>query len=172
MEVGQAFNDLLVLVRDVALHYHIQISTITSSQVNLDFNSLFGKSIDSFYARKDHIIEAMWACTQESESHDVHAIRKWLSVRDPVVRDLLRDRAATRARHDEYTCEWIQRTLLDFSRGNSPILALTGPSGSGKSILASWIVERLQRPLGKKTHDTLFLTVGKLNYPIPIKNFL
>jgi ABC-type dipeptide/oligopeptide/nickel transport system ATPase component len=45
--------------------------------------------------------------------------------------------------------------LLDFSRGQGNVLAITGPSGCGKSILSGWIVERLQRPLGRKTHHEM-----------------
>jgi hypothetical protein len=56
-------NDLLMLMRDVALHYRFQISALSSNEVTLDFNSLFGRNIDAPYARKDHIIDAMWRTT-------------------------------------------------------------------------------------------------------------
>jgi hypothetical protein len=158
-EVGQAFNDLLNLVREVTLYYSIQLSAI-STEVVLDFNSLFGRHIEAFYGRKDHIIEAMWACKIDGDSVNIHAIRTWLSIRDSTTRKVLRDRAAAKGRRDEYTCQWFERHLLDFSHGNGDVLAVTGPSGCGKSMLWGWIVERLQRVLGKKTHATLSLTIG------------
>jgi cytidylate kinase len=34
-------------------------------------------------------------------------------------------------------------------------LAISGPAGSGKSTLCGWIIEKLQRPLGKRTFKTL-----------------
>ena len=34
-------------------------------------------------------------------------------------------------------------------------MAISGPAGSGKSTLCGWIIERLQRPLGKRTFETL-----------------
>ena len=149
-----------MLVRDVSLHYHVQVNSLTSTAVVLDFNSLFGRTIESFYARKDHIIEAMWASGVTDDSIDIHSIRLWLSIRDSTIKTLLRDRAASRGRRNEFTCEWFQRTLLDFSRGSKDVLAVTGPAGSGKSKLSAWIVERLQRPLGKKTYNTLSITIG------------
>jgi ABC-type uncharacterized transport system fused permease/ATPase subunit len=152
-----------MLVRDVAIHYHIQINTISSTQVAINFTGLFGKHIDAFYGRKDHIIDAMWAARVDADSVNINSIRKWLGIHDNTVQTVFSDRAAARSRRDEYTCEWFQRTLLDFTRGNGEILAITGPSGSGKSMLASWVTERLQRPLGKKkSHEIMFLTIGML----------
>jgi hypothetical protein len=149
-----------MLVRDVTLYYHIEINTLTTTQVAIDFNSLFGKHIVAFYGRKDHIIDAMWACKVNVDSVNINSVRTWLGVGDSTVRAVLSHRAAARSRRDEHTCEWFQRTLLDFTRGDGEILAITGPSGCGKSFLFSWIFERLQRQLGKKTHETISLTIG------------
>jgi ABC-type multidrug transport system fused ATPase/permease subunit len=149
-----------MLVRDVALQYHIQINTLTTTQVAIDFNALFGKHITAFYGRKDHIIDAMWACKPDVESANINSVRTWLGLHDSTVQSVLRYRATTTSRRDEYTCEWFQRTLLDFTRGDGEILAITGPSGCGKSFLFSWITERLQRQLGKKTHEILSVTIG------------
>ena len=92
----------------------------------------------------------------EDVSIGVRAIRKWLGPRDSILQTILDDRLATKAHRDEYTCEWFQRRLLDFSCGtNNEVFEVTGPSGCGKSVLSGWILERLQRPLGKKTHLTL-----------------
>jgi ABC-type multidrug transport system fused ATPase/permease subunit len=159
-EVGQTFNELLILVRDVSLYYRTRISALSSTEVSVDFHSVFGKNISTFYRRKDHIIDAMWECRLGDECSNVRVIRQWLDIRDTIIRAVIRERAATSSRRDEYTCEWIERPLLEFSRGGEKILAITGPSGCGKSILAGWIVERLQRPLGKKTHETLSITIG------------
>lgn len=131
-----------------------------SSEVVLDFNGVFGGKIEAFYRRKDHIVESMWECRLGDESVNIAVIRKWLGVKDKVVRTVLGNRKSANSRRDEYTCEWFQRPLLDFSRSSDHVLNITGPSGSGKSVLSGWIVERLQRPLGKKTHETLYLTIG------------
>lgn len=152
---------MLTLVRDVALHYRAQINSLATTEVTHDFNSLFRRPLDNFYGRKDQIIDAMWAYKLNGDdSISIHAIRTWLSIRDDVTRMVLRDRLASRDRRDDHTCDWLQRSLLDFSRGTDKVLAITGPSGSGKSFLWGWTVERLQRRLGKKTHETLSITIG------------
>lgn len=104
----------------------------------------------------------MWTSQlqDENESVDIRTVRKWLSVRDNTIQNILNDRRSVRGQRDEYTCDWFQRYLLDFSRGKDELFSVTGPSGCGKSVLAGWIVERLQRPLGRKTHTTLSYIVG------------
>lgn len=164
MEVGQAFNALLKLVRDVGIHYHVRISVSSTKEISIDFNNVFGRHMEEFYRRKNHITDAMWEYKLGGDvSVGIRTIRHWLGPRDRTLQTILDDRLAARGRRDEYTCEWSQRYLLDFSRGKDEILAITGPAGCGKSVLAGWIVERLQRPLGRKTHQTLFYTVGR--YP-------
>ena len=68
----------------------------------------------------------------------------------------------TRIVRDEYTCEWFQKELLDFTRSDDDILVINGKSGCGKSVLSGWIVERLQRPLGRKSYETISYVIGKL----------
>lgn len=157
-----SFNDLLEVVGDVSLHYYSHIRGLSSGTTTLDFNSAFGRSIDAFYGRKDHIIEALWNSKLHDSSENIRAIREWLSVRDDTIRTIIRNRTEAAGHRDEYTCEWFSRHLLDFSRGNDNFLAVRGPSGCGKSVLAGWIVERLQRPLGRKTHETLSLVIGRV----------
>jgi ABC-type glutathione transport system ATPase component len=103
----------------------------------------------------------MWECRLGNDCANVRVIRQWLEIRDNITRNIIRERVAAGRRRDEYTCEWMGRPLLDFSRGTDDVFAITGPSGSGKSILAGWILERLQRPLDKKIHATLSLIIGK-----------
>jgi hypothetical protein len=159
-EVGHAFNDLLVLVREVSLFYRSRISTLSSTEASFDFNSVFGKSISAFYRRKDHIIDGMWECRLGDDCANVRVIRQWLGIRDNIIRNIIHDRVTAASCRDEHTCEWMQTPLLDFSRGKEDVFAITGPSGCGKTILAGWIVERLQTRLGKKMHMTLSVTIG------------
>ena len=163
MEVGHAFNALLMLVREVSIYYHVRISGISSSPVTIDFNSIFGGYVEDFHRRKNHIIDDMWEHELGSGfSVDVRTIRKWLGTRDRTVQTILEDRLSAKGHRDEYSCEWFQRYLLDFSRGGKDdILAVTAGAGCGKSVLSGWVIERLQRPLGRKTHQTLSYAVGK-----------
>ncbi|KAH8670231.1 hypothetical protein BGZ60DRAFT_375664 [Tricladium varicosporioides] len=158
--VGHTFSDLLQLVRDVSLYYHARISAIKSMEISLDFNSVFGRNIEAFYKRKTHIIDDMWKSRLGNDAVvDVEVIRKWLDIRDHITRNMVRDELAVTEQRDEYTCEWFQRRLLEFSRSNADVLQVTGPSGCGKSFLSGWIVERLQRPVGRKKHDTVSLVI-------------
>ena len=163
LEVGHAFNDLLILVRDVSIYYYVQVNAISAGQVGLDFNSTFGTQIEAFHKRKGHITDAMWRYELgDNASLNIETLRAWLRPRDRALQTLVKNRLFAPGHRDEYTCEWFQRHLLDFSRGNEDGLAIVGPPGCGKSVLSRWIIERLQRPLGKKSYETLFFTIGEL----------
>ena len=162
MGVGQAFSDLLVLVRNVSIHYYAQLNTISAGQVSLDFNGTYGGHIEAFHKRKSRITDAMWQIELgDDASVDVETLRAWLRPQDRNLRTLVKNRSHAPGHRDEYTCEWFQRHLLDFSRSKEDGLFIVGPAGCGKSVLSRWIAERLQRPLGKRTYETLFFTIGK-----------
>ena len=160
MEVGQAFNGMLLLVREISMYYSAKAVGMQSSQASVDFISLFGAQIEHFYYHRKLITDEMWKHQLgEDESMDIATISAWLSPRDSVLKKLHKDRVLTPEHRDEYTCEWFQRHLLDFSRSQDDVLALVGREGCGKTYLFRWIVERLQRPIGKKSrkftsHDT------------------
>lgn len=94
----------------------------------------------------------------EGASKDIQKVRKWLNQRSCLLKTISTDRHTQRAQYDEYTCEWFQRHLLQFTRGNEDVLAITAPAGSGKSTLSTWIQERLQRPMDRKIHNTIMFT--------------
>ena len=162
MEVGHAFNSVLVLVREVSLHYYSRINSISSSDIIVDFNSVFGRHMESSRRSKIHITDAMWESTLGDDfSIDIRVIRKWLEPRDRVLKAVLDDRLVARGHQDEYTCEWFHRYLANFAGGKDDVLAVTGPDGCGKSVIADWVVGRVQRPLGRKSYQSLSYTLGK-----------
>lgn len=151
-EVGQAFNGMLKLVRDVSIYYHAAVHGMLSGENSLDFMSLFGGQIDEFYTREKYITDAIWKHQLgENESLGIATLRSWLDTRDRMLKKLHKERLLTPEHRDEYTCEWFHRHLIDFSRSQEDVLALHGPEGCGKTYLSRWTVDRLQRPLGKKT---------------------
>ncbi len=89
---------------------------------------------------------------------DIPMIREWLAPRDTVLRRLATNKEATRA---EFTCEWFEKHLSEFGRSKDDLFLVTGTLGCGKSVLSSWIVERLQRPLGRKTFDVVSVKIGR-----------
>lgn len=66
----------------------------------------------------------------------------------------------------EFTCEWFQSYLLEFSRSADDMFLITGGSGSGKTILSGWIVERLERSLGKKSFDVNSVIIGTWDWHV------
>lgn len=160
VEVGAALNDLLLLVREASIHYRMALINNSSGEVTLDFNNLFGQRMEEFQRRKTHIVDAMWQyALGEEDSTKVRTLRKWLSPPDRNLQTLFQSNGLAPVPRDEFTCEWFQSHLLAFSRSKDDVLAISGPAGSGKSTLYGWIIERLQRPLGKKTHETLICQV-------------
>ncbi|KAL9620471.1 MAG: hypothetical protein Q9160_005056 [Pyrenula sp. 1 TL-2023] len=85
----------------------------------------------------------------------VDVIRHFLEPRDSVLKLLASDQFAARTKRAEFTCEWFQSHLLEFLRSSEQTLAITGQSGSGKTVLAGWIEERLQRPLARRSYETI-----------------
>ena len=167
--VGQAFNDLLILIRDISTYYYAQVNAISAGQVSVDFNSAFGGQIEAFHKRKSQITDAMWQIELGDEaSMGVETLRAWLRPRDSNLQTLVKNRFHAPGHRDEYTCEWFQRHLLDFSRSKDDGLSIVGPAGCGKSVLSRWIAERLQRPLGKRTYETLFFTLGRSSASMPL----
>lgn len=158
-EVGQAFKSLLVLVREVSLYYKSKSRT-SIGQTSFDFNGVFGGQISAFHQRKNHILDAMWEYSLGDEATmEVKNLRKWLGPHDSGLQKLLKAGHSAPGDRDEYTCEWFQSHLLSFSRSQNDTLAIHGPAGCGKSVLWDWIVERLQRSLGKRAYVTLSCTI-------------
>lgn len=149
-----------------------------------DFHDLCGQRIDSFYRHQEQIYIALWSYHLEhstergseslredrSTSHclrlsvvagivcDIRTIREWLAPKDPVLRRILANDEASRT---EYTCEWFEKHLINFSKSQNDLFRVIGGSGCGKSVLATWIVERLQRPLGHKSFDVISVKIGE-----------
>ena len=158
--MAQGLNSILLLVHDVTFYYHRQLRG-TSRDTRIDFNDVFGKKIAAFYQLKNHIVDAMWEYTLGDEAAmEVRVLRKWLGPQNTGMQKLLKADESAPSQRGEFTCEWFQSHLLAFSRSKNDTLAAHAPTGSGKSVLASWIVERLQRSIGKKTYVTLSCTLG------------
>ncbi|KAH0165473.1 hypothetical protein KCU67_g4718, partial [Aureobasidium melanogenum] len=158
-DVSRAFRDIHLLVFDVASHYQGSVRGLSHGAVTLDFTSLFREHLNNFENRKNRIMNHIWSHALGGDAaRDVHEVRKWLDQRAFLLRSIPAESFTYASQYDEYTCEWFQQTLYDFSRGHEQILAITGPPGCGKSVLSSWIQERLQRRLGQKTHSTVMFS--------------
>ncbi|KAJ5933660.1 hypothetical protein N7454_005989 [Penicillium verhagenii] len=74
-------------------------------------------------------------------SEELGSLRQFLGVQDRPLQFILDSRSHTLA---EGSFEWFNNTLYDFTVGKPPVLLVTGGSGSGKSAMAQWAVDRMQ----------------------------
>lgn len=68
-------------------------------------------------------------------------------------------RRTTRAPRAEFTCEWLDRPLVDFARSKDRVFTITAEAGAGKSFLFDWILERLQRRVGHHEYQAISASV-------------
>ena len=164
-DLGDVYAGLVGFAGEIALYYRLRINSMTTSSVVIDFNAAFGKTIDKIWAKKEHLSNHMWSfkLRHKHYSISIESLRRKLSPIDPSVKALLYGRLAEKAERAEGTCEWVQSHLLDFLRSNDSTFTITGAFGCGKSTLAGWMKERLQRPLGRHSYETLSYTFGKTN---------
>ncbi|MCJ1265779.1 hypothetical protein MMC22_005659 [Lobaria immixta] len=157
-EIHKAYAELLTLVVDVTTTYQKRSKSKSSSSAE-DFDSRFGRKIDVFFKHRDQVSNTIWTYQLERDENlrsitvDMTTIRRWLAPQDRTLRLLSSDTMNSRSARYEFTCEWFQSYLLEFSRSSDDMFLITGGPGAGKSILSGWIVERLQRSLGKKSFD-------------------
>jgi ABC-type Mn2+/Zn2+ transport system ATPase subunit len=74
---------------------------------------------------------------------------------DTVLQTMSVERRGNKNVRAEFTCEWFERPLVDFFRSRERLLTISGENGAGKTVLSDWIVERLQRPVGRKVYQTM-----------------
>lgn len=72
---------------------------------------------------------------------------------------LVTGRRTTRTPRAEFTCEWLERPLVDFARSKDKVLTITAGPGAGKSYLFGWILERLQRRVGHHDYQAIQASV-------------
>lgn len=92
-------------------------------------------------------------------------MRRWLAPEDHVLENIAGSASQLAHEREELTCLYIGTHLTRFLRGSHKIMSLHGAPGSGKSVLASVIVDYLQRPIAGITYNTLFVAIGKLLHP-------
>ncbi|KAF2727980.1 hypothetical protein EJ04DRAFT_450238 [Polyplosphaeria fusca] len=160
------YTDLLSLVVDVAIRFYRTVRGTMASWINIDIFELFGDTIDAFRSRQSRTVELIWSYQIESddldssEVLDVKSLSRWLAPHDRVLATLTRDHTTFTEQQAEFTCLWFLKPLTKFVQSSDNYLLITGQPGSGKTVLAASIVERLQRPIAKKSFDTLFCSIS------------
>ncbi|KAK4175999.1 hypothetical protein QBC36DRAFT_353351 [Triangularia setosa] len=157
--VAHLYCDLVDLVGRISILYREKISSLgqdTKKSVIINFETAFGKQMAGIWKRRDSIVAKMWALKLGSGTHSlgVGAVRRRLQ-NDRSAKGAFYDQVSENVKRAEDTCEWARTPLVNFLRGKEKALTITGEAGSGKTVLAGWMKERLQRPLDHTQYTTL-----------------
>ncbi|KAK4454286.1 hypothetical protein QBC34DRAFT_317381 [Podospora aff. communis PSN243] len=147
--VAQLYCDVVDLVGNISIHYRRQISGLSAGKsVTVDFDAVFGGDLAAIWKRRDVLTSKMWSLKlgYRNSGLSLKSIRHHLK-HDRSVQGSFYDQVAESMKRAEDTCEWVKSPLIEFFRGSDKALTITGDSGTGKTVLAGWIKERLQRPL-------------------------
>lgn len=157
-DVAHLYCGLVDLVGRIAILYREKISSLGSNKSGVvNFEANFGKAVATIWATRDSIVGKMWSLQlhrHQAAGLSLAVIRRRLQ-NDRSAKGIFYDQVSESVNRAEDTCEWLGNHLTEFFRGKDKALTITGDSGSGKTVLAGWIKERLQRPLNHKQFSTL-----------------
>ncbi|KAL4883534.1 hypothetical protein BJY04DRAFT_216358 [Aspergillus karnatakaensis] len=161
-----ALSDLVTLVANVSTHFHKAIRGMTTASVSVNIYRTFPGQIQSFQQRCERIAESMWRHQLVRENLDgdkvseVKAIRSWLAPEDRSIVGISENSSYLAHDREELTCLWMGPYLTRFLKTQQKHLSITGPGGSGKTVLASVIVDHLQQPHGGVSYQTLLVPIN------------
>lgn len=183
------FADLVTLVASMSTHYHKAIRGLTTASVSVDIYATFSAQIQTFRQRCEKVVESMWRHQLIKDNLDgdkgdisssiyllivpmliaihlfivseVNVIRSWLAPEDPVLKNTVETTSHLAHEREELTCLWLGQHLDRFLKSPSKNLCITGKPGSGKTVLASVIIDQLQHPIGGVSYMTLFVPISK-----------
>ncbi|KAI0880243.1 uncharacterized protein GGS22DRAFT_175508 [Annulohypoxylon maeteangense] len=166
--LGEVINGLVSLLGDIAIFYHQRVSRLSKNTVIIDFDREFGRQLEDICSKREQLIYTIWAYKLGS-SHgagDVASLHRELGSTYTHVKSYIYGRTQEKKRRVEGTCEWLEDDLIEFLEKDESILAITGSAGCGKSMLASWVRDQLERPVGHldQKHRTLSYTFT-VEYP-------
>ena len=92
---------------------------------------------------------------------DIVSVKSWLTPDDAVIASLADSASHLDHERQELTCLWIGPYLTRFLAGSAKTLSLSGKAGSGKTVLASVVVNHLQHPIGGVFYNTLYIPISK-----------
>ncbi|EAW23842.1 NACHT domain protein [Aspergillus fischeri NRRL 181] len=161
-----ALADLVTLVASVSMHFHKAILGLTTASISIDLYKTFPGQIQTFRDRCEKISEAMWRHQLLRENLDLEkvsdpkAIKLWLSPEDRVLGNVAEQSSHLAHDREEMTCLWMAPYLARFLKSPLKTLAIAGKPGSGRTVLASVIVDQLQHTIGGVSYATLFVPIN------------
>lgn len=163
--ISNLYSELVGLAGCISVHYRNHIFNLGPKHqtVTLNLNDLFGGDIDSIWASKTALYDRIWSQSLGKKHFPLTLaeLRHRLNPESEAFRHALYAELAEDLERAEDTCEWVKSDLVDYLQSNEKILTVTGAPGSGKTVLADWIEERLQRPLNDTTYSVLLYTFRK-----------
>ncbi|KAL4864920.1 hypothetical protein BDV12DRAFT_200638 [Aspergillus spectabilis] len=159
-------SDLVTLVASVSTHFHKAIRGMTTASVSVNIYRTFPGQIQTFQQRCEKIAESMWRHQLLRDNLDgekvseVKAIRSWLAPEDRAIVGISDNSSHLAHDREELTCLWMGPYLTRFLKTEQKHLSITGPPGSGKTVLASVIADHLQHPHGGVSYQTLLIPVN------------
>jgi hypothetical protein len=161
--VADLYCDIVALIGNITVFYRNEISKLAAGKtVTLNFEAVFGEDVSNIYKRQTTITSRMWSLKLggRNGSISLDSLRRLLK-HDRSVKGALYDQVTESMKRAEGTCEWVKEPLIEFFRGRDKALTITGDSGTGKTVLAGWIKERLQRPLNHTQYLALIYSFRK-----------
>ncbi|KAL2824352.1 hypothetical protein BDW59DRAFT_162455 [Aspergillus cavernicola] len=160
-----ALSNLVTLIASVSNLLYKVIRGLPGASLPVNLYHTFSGQTQTLQLRFEEIAESMWKnqLLRENVNGDriseLKAIRPWLAPEDRVVSTFADTSFFAANDRDELTCLWITPYLSRFLKSDKKHLCITGSPGSGKSVLASVIIEHLQHPRGGVSYQTLFVPI-------------
>ncbi|OKL61378.1 hypothetical protein UA08_03701 [Talaromyces atroroseus] len=168
-----ALTDLVTLVASVSTHFHKALRGLSKASISVNIYGTFSGQIESFRSRCEKISQAMWKHQLLKDGLDgervseVKSIKLWLAPEDRVLSNVAENVSHLAQDREELTCLWLSPYLTRFLKSQQlKGLSISGSPGSGKTVLASVIVDHLQHPIAGVTYNTLFIPI---NTRIPVE---
>ncbi|KAH9885657.1 NACHT domain protein [Xylariomycetidae sp. FL2044] len=161
-----ALSDLVTLVASVSTHFHKAIRGLTTASVSINIYGVFQGQIKTFRERCEKIAESMWRHQLLKENleaervSDVKSIQQWIAPEDHIQGNAMSTVSHLAHDREESTCVWVGPYLARFLKSSLKQFSISGKPGSGKTVLASVIVDHLQHPIGGVTFNTLFVPIN------------
>ncbi|CAK7245405.1 MAG: hypothetical protein STHCBS139747_006986 [Sporothrix thermara] len=162
VDISKLYSQLVSLAGSISVHYRNHLFNLGPHQqlVTLNLNDLFGRQIDNIWDSKKELYARIWSqgLGKRQFALSLADLRHRLNPESEAFRHALYAEMAEDLERAEDTCEWVKSDLVDFLQSEEKIFTVTGAPGSGKTVLADWIEERLQRPLRHTTYSVLLYT--------------
>lgn len=172
--VDRAFSELIAVVSGVAVGYYSAVHRSQNASTKLDIYRTFGASIENYRSQVKRCQNEVWNLELQAhglydDTTHIEIMLDWLAPQDKVLEFLSSNHISLASRPEDYTCIWFQSHLHQFVKYDKKVLLVEGKSGHGKTTLANWAVNRLQRPIGGRVIPTLNFFFGKSSVSDPVQ---